>query len=512
MGLAKRTSTLVNIVTMLLLTVLRRALGLVSISVLARLLSSAEIGAYAFAQSTGQTFVGLLRLGALQGLHIMISKRVGDGEPKADLGRLIGGGIVLCSTIAILGGLLITLLADPIAGLIFGAPELAPYVKAAALFFAGQFLSQGAYVGFAGLGKFVDYTFYATVIGIATMAITVAGAVIYGVTGAVWGFAGATLAGAPVYFLGLVRALRGLPVRIELRPKWAHMREIFGIGFPFYAAGVFVIPAEYLSQGLVSRAGGLGDLGDLRIILTLMSVVMMIPQAISGPIITLFSEREGRETGAGSASALEHMRWLWIFALVSGAALAVIWPLAIMILFGNGFPQAAAMGQIAIMAFVPTIIGTALSAGILVGGKTRALVLVGIAQAIMMIALAYPLIALLGLTGYFIAKTGAVLLAAILWLVIIGLQSGERPTRGWMGPLILGTVILYAMLGLDAVFDEPLFLRLGLGIALCGGLAALALYGAISAPERALLLAQAQEAKQKGLSRIAALRGPGKAP
>lgn len=502
----RRPSTLMSIVAMLVFSIFRRALGLVSISVLSRVLSSAEVGTYAFAQSTGQTFVGVLRLGALQGLHVMIARRVGDDTPRSDLGALLGGGAILCTTIAAAGAGLMVLLANPIATRIFGQPELAPYVIVAAVFFAGQFLSQAAYVGFAGLGRFVDYTYLATLVGIATVAATILGALLFGVQGAAWGFAGMTLAGVPIFVFGLLSCLRGLKVRIRFWLQINHLRQIFVIGFPFYAAGVFLIPAEYWSQGLVSSLGGLNDLADLRVILALMAVVQMIPQAISGPIISLFSEREGKQAGAGAAAAFAHMRWLWIFALVSSAALAAIWPLAITLLFGTGFPQAADIGQLAIVAFIPTIVGTSLSAGILVSGRTLPLVFVGAIQAAVMIGMALALIEPLGLSGFFLAQASAAVCAVGLWLAVLGWQTGQRSLKLWMTPLAVATMALYGLLALDAVITESLWVRLLASmIGLPAFIAALA-FTAVSATERQTLYGYMRRVAQQGYTRLAAWR------
>jgi O-antigen/teichoic acid export membrane protein len=503
----QRPSALISIAAMLLFSIIRRALGLVSISVLSRLLTQAEVGTYAFAQTTGQTFAGMLRFGVDGGLHVMIAQRVGGDRPAPDLGALLGGGVILCSALAAVGTAVMVLLADPIATHVFGVPELAPYVIVAAVFFAGQFLSQAAYVGFAGMGHFVEYTYYATVVGIATVAATILGALLFGVQGAVWGFASATLAGVPVYSFGIVRTLRTAGIQLRFSPQRNHIRQIFAIGLPFYAASVFLIPAEYLSQGFVSRFGGIEDLADLRVILTLMAVVQMIPHAISGPIISLFSEREGQEAGSGAASAFEHMRWLWIFALASGAALAAIWPLAVMILFGPGFPQAAAMGQLAIMAFIPTIAGTSLSAGILVGGRTLPLVFVGAVQAAVMIVMAFVLIEPLGLAGFFIAQTGAATCAVALWLAVLGRQTRQMPLKPWMVPLAVATVALCAVLALDATTAEPVWLRLIAGLVVVPTVISALAFTAVTAVERRTLYGHARRFLRQGFERLAARRG-----
>ncbi|ROT99098.1 oligosaccharide flippase family protein [Histidinibacterium lentulum] len=487
----RRTSTLVNIVAMLVYTVVRRFLGLIGMASLARMLSPGDLGAYAFTQTTGQTFVGLFRFGALQGLHVSLGRRMADDDAD-DAGALIGGGIMIVSTIAILGSAAMVLLADPIARDLFGAPDLAPYVTASAACFTGQFLSRAAYVGFAGLGRFVDYTYWSTAIGIATVAATILGAVLYGVQGAVWGFAGTTLAGVPIFVLGLLRALK----RVELRIRWqlslGHLKEIFSIGLPFYGAGVFMILAGFVAQGAVSRFGSVQELADLRIVLTLMAVVQMIPQSISGPIISLFAEREGRETGSGSVSAFEHMRWLWIFALITSTVLAAIWPLTVLVVFGTGYPQAAQIGQLAIAAFIPTIVGTALSAGILVGGRTLPLLVVGALQGAAMSGVALTLVPAIGLTGFFAAQAAASTTAAVLWLLALGWLTRNAPLRPWMGPLLAATLVLCAGLILDARIDETPLQRILVAAGVVPAMILWVAFTALSGADRRMLRGRAR--------------------
>ena len=511
-GVTGRLPVWISIAAMLAFGVVRRGLGLIGMASLARLLSPAEVGAYAFTQSTGQTFVGLMRLGALQGLHVALARRLaepqggagrpGDGEtgetrgagartgaaPAAgatarglagpdrdEIGALIGGGLLLVTGIATLGSALMLALAGPIAAGLFGAPELAPFMAAAALAFAGLFLSRGVYVIYAGLGAFVAYARWGTAAGLGVVLATVLGAVFFGVAGAVWGFAGATFLGAPLSALGL-RPVLG---RAGLAPRWrlraGHLREVFAVGLPFYGAGVAMVPAAFVAQGIVSWTGGVAELADLRIVLALMAVVQMVPQAVSGPVISLFSAREGAEAGAGRRAAFEHMKWLWILALVSGAALAVVWPFAVTLVFGPGYGQAAALGPLAILAFLPVIVGTALSAGILVGGRTRPLLAVGLLEGALMAGGALVLVPRLGLAGFFVAQGLAGTAAALAWLWVLARQTGTAPGRRWMVPLALATLAFGAAVGLDGLVAESAGQRLGAGTALVllltGGLA-----------------------------------------
>lgn len=504
---ARRASTIVSIVAMVVFSVLRRGMGLIGMASLARLLTPADLGAYAFTQTTGQTFVGLFRFGALQGLHVALARRNRDNAAE-DAGTVIGGGILLVCTIAALGGLVMVALAGTIARDLFGAPELTPYVTAAAVFFVAQFLSKAAYVGFAGLGRFVEYTWWATTIGIATVAATILGALLFGVQGAVWGFVGTSLVGVPVYVLGLLRALRDVGIRLRWRLTWPHTKEIFAVGVPFYGAGAFLIPAAFVAQGAVSRFGSVEDLADLRIVMTLMGVVELVPQAIAGPIISLFSEREARAAGSGRASAFNHMRWLWIFALVTGAGLAAIWPLAVTAVFGPGYPQAVQVGQLGIAGFLPVIVGTSLMAGILVGRRTLPLLFIGALQGAVMVLLALLLVPAIGLIGFFAAQATAGTTAVVLRLAVLGRQTGGTPLRSWMGPLLAATLVLYAALLLDMQVAETALQRAVVAAVALPALCLWIAFTALTRQERVALQVRARQEVKRLVARVRAGKGP----
>jgi O-antigen/teichoic acid export membrane protein len=170
-------------------------------------------------------------------------------------------------------------------------------------------------------------------------------------------------------------------------------------------------------------------------------------------------------------------------------------------LFGTGFSKAASLGQLAIIAFIPLIIGTPLSAGILVGGRTLPLIFVGLVQAAVMIGIAYPLVDRLGLVGFFLAQAGAAFAAIVLWLLILGRQTRQAPLRPWMAPLTLATVALCAVLALDASTVEPAWLRLVAGAVGVPIFAVALAFAVLTATERRLLYDRAYS-----FARLAALR------
>ena len=230
----------------------------------------------------------------------------------------------------------------------------------------------------------------------------------------------------------------------------------------------------------------------------------VLGQSIAGPVISLFAAREGRVAGSGRASAFDHMRWLWTFALVIGAGLAAVWPLAVLVVFGSGYPQAAQVGQLGIAGFLPSLIGTSLMAGILVGGRTLPLLLTGALQGAVMVSLALVLVPSLGLVGFFAAQTAAGTATVVLRLTVLGMQTGGTPLRPWMGPLLAATLILFAALILDMQIDETALQRAVVAAVALPALGLWIAFTAMTGPERVALLARARQL----LVRVRVGKGP----
>lgn len=464
--------------------VLQRTLGFVITVALARLLDPAGFGAYAFTQSTSQTAYGMARLGVDAGLHIRLARAGSDARETA---ALVGQGATLFLILAALGGLTLAALAEPIASQIYAAPELAPFVTIAAALFAGQALAQGAYVGFAGLHRFPLYARLFLIGSIASAAFVIGGAAHAGAKGAAIGLACGQAVAAIVLMTSLFRILaaEGLTAMPQRPGRLA--LSVFTLGLPFYGSGLFMIPAEFVSQGAVSRFAGVDALGELRVVLALMAVVQILPQALAGPMISYLSEREGSSAGAGVAVAYQHARTLWVLALVGVVGLATVWPFVVTLAFGHSYALARGEGELALVPFVPTIVGTALTGALLAGGNSRPLFLIGAVQGAVLVGVAWPLIQIVGLPGLFAGQAASAAVAVILWFLALGQQVGRPALRRWMVPLSGLFLAISALIVGDVLIEETIPVRLAVATAALAIVLTVAWFGAYTAHERRYL-------------------------
>ncbi|TCT04602.1 oligosaccharide flippase family protein [Aquabacter spiritensis] len=476
-----------NVAAMLALGFLQRGMGLVSVTVLARLLGVSGVGAYAFVQSTSQTFFSVSRCGLDAGLHVGLGKLVVRGE-RARIEATLGEGLSLFCLIAVVGAVVMSLLSDQIAAGLFHAPQLASLVKVGAVVFFALTLTQFFYTAFAGLNAFVAYARISALSGVLLLVATVAGGFIAGVDGAVWGLAAANLAGLSLLGLRLKAELskHGL----HLRPRWParEARSLLGIGFPFYANGLLLVPVDFLCMAYLSRVAGVEALGDLRATQTLMSVATLVPAALAGPFV---AQLAGRLEAGGSPNALlNQIRAIWILSLCLVIGLGTLWPFFIDVLFGTAFAQARTAGVVALTAFVPTMLLSTLTGGLLAMSRSRTLIAAGIFQAAIVSLCAYVLIPRYGLAGYLACQTISMAAGIFALMVVVPRHFPDGIWRAWMVPLSLLTLVLTGCLFADQWFEVRWPTRLSIGLCLSSFLVVACGTTVLTRSERNAILSQ----------------------
>ena len=491
---------------MLALGVMQRGVGVLSVTALARLLDASGLGGFAFTQSVSQTGYGLARLGADVGLQVNVA-HLNIDEQKAKAEALLGEGLTLFALIAVGGSAALCLLAKPIAGYVFNLPDLAPLVYASAVLFATQVVTQFCYTAFAGVSAFAPYARQTGIGSVLTLFGAVGGGAFYGVSGAVWGLAGASAFAAGLMVWRLNRELRAHGLHLAPRGLSDATRAILAVGFPFYASGFLLIPADFLCSGYLSSMAGVAALGDLRVTQSLMSVATLIPNALFGPLITHLANR--LERSGSPDAALNQLRAVWSLALIVVAGLGGLWPLLVDLLFGGSFSGARTVGVLALLAFIPSLAQSVLTSALLALRRTLPLVLIGLLQALSVAVTARALIGGYGLAGFLVVQAISMTIGAVVSAALLARQFPGDFLRSWMAPLLALSLALMALLLADVVYAPPTLVRLALAVVV--GIVVVVVIGkyALSADERVRIGQEAVSVARKVGVRFAPSRAKG---
>jgi hypothetical protein len=200
-----------------------------------------------------------------------------------------------------------------------------------------------------------------------------------------------------------------------------------------------------------------------------------------------------------------------MFALAIGAPLAAVWPLAIQVIFGGGYSQAANVGLLGIASFMPQLVGTSLMAGILVGRRTLPLLLTGGIQAAVIVGVALLTIPTMGFTGFFIAQGIAGIIQIFLRLIVLGAQTGTSSWRPWMAPLLVATLAFSGLLVLDTQVAESALQRVAVATVALAILYLWITFVALSSHERNALANRVRHEIKQAKKRFGEKWGKGRA-
>jgi len=453
---------LINAAAMLGVGVLQRGIGLVLITILSRILEPKGLGAFTFVQSTSNSFAGMSRLGVDIGLHVRLAGFELPGEAsKAE--ALLGEALTLTLLSCVGVALGMALFADEIAEVLFAAPALGPLVMVSAVLLVAQMMIQYCYAVFAGFHSFTIYSRIAVITQFGSAVLAVAGASTWGAWGCAIGFA----SGQAIAVLLMANSLRKVALLngVRLHPCWpaSEARTVLALGFPFYAGVALVVPAEFVSLGLLSNSSGLAALGELRVTQALMSLAALVPGAITGPLL---SHLAGPSAGGDAkASVLVQLKLSWILGLAIAAGLALVWPDAVAIIFGGDYSYAGKYGVLALVGFVPSMLVTVMTAAVLVRRESLVLAAVGAVQAIVLIGSAAFLIPAFGFAGFLAAKAFEVSTASVCLLIYLVRLHGRSFLRPWMIYFAFFTLATLASAIGSVVLEVGIGIRAGITLA-----------------------------------------------
>ena len=322
--------------------VVQRVLGMLTSVVLARGLGAAGLGALNAMQSTAMNAYGLTRLGVDVAAHVHLAET--DGRPETDKAGVVAAAALLMSGAALLGAAACWAGAGWLARVVFEEPTLTPWLRVSSLLVLAQFGHQFGYSTLAGLHAFGRYARVAIGAAVGTLIATAAGVWFAGLAGAVGATVAMGLAGAVWLGSESARALRGAGIRPRLA-GWARpARELLRLGGPFYLTGFLLIPVAYGLQGLLTRTGGLDEMGYLRVMLSISAIVSFLPSSLIGATVSSLAllrtdPNRGAEEFARHAGL--NLRLVWLFCLLAALALAAILVPLVQVLFGGDYLVAA---------------------------------------------------------------------------------------------------------------------------------------------------------------------------
>jgi O-antigen/teichoic acid export membrane protein len=431
-----------NIAALIGQSTIQRLLGIFSTILLARLLGLFSFGAYSAIINTANSAYGMVRLGIDASIHVHTAESNQREDAYQDKGNMLGVGLLLLLISGLLGMAACLLLSDWLAKSVYGQTQLSHWMIFAAGLVLVQCVTQFLFATLAGMHEFKSYSWAMVLSAIFSFFATSVGAYIFGINGAL---SGMFLTQIFSVFL-LVRLVRNslhankIILRLGSFKKWAY--RLLSLGFPFYVAGLISVPITLYLQGMLSRQSGLEALGELRVIISILSLISFIPTAASSAMISLLTRSSTNDYFSFIQQALLHIKYIWLFAVFSGLGVFMILPFTVNLIFGETYMGVVTPASYAILTTIITcIIGFANN--ILFARRRVKLILAHtVFQMVAFVVVASTLIPKIGLIGYCAAELcGSFIAILFILFKTISWKKRHSVDIPWLLPVILLSII-----------------------------------------------------------------------
>ena len=385
-----------------LANVVTRFAGFITLSLLARLLGPANLGLYSLVQNTVQTGDGLARLGIDAAMHRNGSQYETIGT-KA-VGRLFGVGACLMIGSGTLIAICVWVARNALALHWLGEPRVEPWLDLTALIVILTTISNPPWVYLVALHAFRTYSLRTSVVSIAGAILTLSLAWFFGLAGALGSLGLTALIQAVWGWWLTLPVLREKEIRLRCDRFFSEARSILGFGLPFYASNFLSSFIALPLLGYVSRAGGIEQLGYLRVAQSLSQLVTFLPTAIAPVVISSLSANLAADVQGYQRLKSLHLRTLWACILVFSITVCFSLDALIPKLFGSTFVDAILLSRITIWMAAITSMASIFGQYVTSSGNTRLIAVIQTIGLLITILVALALIPTYSSIGLLIAQ------------------------------------------------------------------------------------------------------------
>jgi O-antigen/teichoic acid export membrane protein len=377
--------------------------GMLSLPVVARLVGPAALGIFSIVFSLAQTGQGVCGLGAEVVIHRNGAQYKTRGVEAT--GRLFGVGLTLVLATSVTAACLVWIFRSFLAEHWLAQPAIAPWLGPAALLIVLQPLGTLPLVFLASLQEFRAYAIRSsTGIVLGTIAIVLL-AWKFGLRGAIAGLIFSAVIQIFVSYVIVRPVLRLKGIGLRLDHYWSEGVAILKLGLPYYYANTLLGSLVALPiLGLVSRYGGLGQVGFLRVSQSMAAVIGFLPAAVAPAAISFLSASLAETDKAYEQLKLAHLRGVWTLLLVLTCPACMLLPAITRLLFGPGYEGTYVLSWIALWLALLVGVGSALVQYLLVTRKTVRLALFSTMGVILFVASALFLVPRYGAVGFLVAQ------------------------------------------------------------------------------------------------------------
>jgi O-antigen/teichoic acid export membrane protein len=300
-----------------------RGVAIVVSFLLARILGQVGFGEYGMINTTAGMIGGMAGLGIGTTVVKHIAEFKTSDPEKASRILALSSGITWISSLLYAG--MVVVLAPWIAARALAAPQLGPMLRISAFTMAFMVINGVQTSSLTGCEAFRTNTRLGIIGSLLQSGLVLAGAWRWGLSGAVWGMAGAMLVTVWLTRRAVVREWRKFHLCLRWRDAAREWRVLLDFSLPTFLAGISVGPVLWGCNALLAnQPGGYEELGIYNAANQWQQVIQFLPGLMGMALLPILSEKYGQGDRQGSFSVM----WKMV-KLVAG----IVLPLAILVSF-----------------------------------------------------------------------------------------------------------------------------------------------------------------------------------
>ena len=477
-----------NILAMMGMTTITRAMGMVTTVIMARVLGSAQFGLYSIVVNTANSAYGMVSLGIDAAIHVHTAQHHDDAASRAAKGQLLGAGFLLLMLAGIAGGLGCWLGAPWIAATIYKQPELTGWLSLSGILVFIQCMTQFCWTLLAGLHRFEGYAKVMSCMSVTSTLLLSLASLYLSLAGALKALIVVQL--LTILFLSrLARSAMALEsIRIKYASAGISVLRLLKIGLPFYLAGLVNVPTLYYAQGLLTQTAGIESMGGLRVIGSITALVTFLPSSIAGVMVSALTKKSTSDYGAFVSAMLLNIKYIWLFSMICAAGVVAVLPMLFDLLFGDEYRGFAAPAGIAIVASVFICVLGVVGNIAFSRQKVAFILFYNLVQAAVFMVMVIALVPRHGLVGFLVAQTVSVMVAlCFVWWRTKRWRKSNQVAPAWVYKLALVSFI-YAIIIIHLGVNESEAMRILVSPAAFAVMLSVGYWGILSGRERAVLI------------------------
>jgi len=339
-----------------------------SLPVLARLLNPELLGIYSIIFSLTQSIRNFSSLGVEIAMHRNGAQYKTVGVES--VGRLFGVGFSLVCLSSTVTALTVLCFREFVASHLLGQPNISPWLAIASLTVVLQPMGDIPLLFLASLHAFQAYAIRSSTGLIFGSVLSIILTSKFSLSGAIWGLTLTALSQILWSYLCVKPVLQAAGIRLRVDNFWQQTVSIFRFGFPYYFGNTLLGSLIHLPlMGLVSKYGGLEELGHLRVAVSISMIVGFIPSAITPAALSYLSTSAVDKDRSNYLKCV-HLRIVWIVTVILTGMLSLVIPSIINSLFGAAYQNAIPLAWAQLWLTIIVSISSVLTQCLVASGKT----------------------------------------------------------------------------------------------------------------------------------------------